>query len=155
MVEPARSRPGKTAWLALIALTLFGCGSDTTTTSPAVPVPAEPPAQPVAPPAPPVHRAQVWVISVPGNTGGYVEGETIRLVADFEQPVSVTGSPRLAIEIGQTVRHAAFSPWVEDDFPPERLSLRQRFDYLVSAEDRDEDGISVAADAFDFAEGCS
>ena len=95
----------------------------------------------------------MWVVSVPGHTDGYIEGDTIRLVADFEERVSVAGSPRLAIAIGGTVRHAAFSPWVEDDFPPERPSFRQRFDYLVRAEDRDENGISVGADAFDFAEG--
>ena len=77
----------------------------------------------------------------------------IRLIADFREPLSVRGSPRLGIEMGETVRYAAFSPWVEDDWPPERPSFRQRFEYAVRAEDRDENGISVAADAFDFADG--
>ena len=115
------------------------------------PPPTAPAPLPVEPPAP-VHRAQVWVTSMPGHTG-YSKDDTIRLVADFEELVSVVGSPRLAVKIGDAVRHAAFSPWVEDDFPPERLSFQQRFDYLVRAEDRDENGISVGADAFDFTEG--
>ena len=84
---------------------------------------------------------------------GYVEGNTIRLIAQFEDPVSVQGSPRLTIEIGETDRHAVFSPWVEDDFPPERLSFKQRFEYMVHWEDRDDDGFSIGADAFDLADG--
>ena len=149
----AGGRTGMRSAVCALALLPLGCGSGvdgrpgSTPVTPGVVSPAP------EPPAAPVHRAQIWVMSRPGSKGGYIEGDTIRLVADFEERVSVTGSPRLAIKIGDTVRYAAFSPWVEDDWPPERLSFRQRFDYLVRVGDRDEDGISVGTEAFDFAEG--
>ncbi|MCY4626110.1 MAG: hypothetical protein OXE58_00905 [Acidobacteria bacterium] len=101
----------------------------------------------------PVERARIWLYSAPAYAAGYVEGETIRLVAEFEERVSVAGLPRMAIEIGEAIRLAGFSPWVEDDWPPERPSFRQRFEYVIRAEDRDEDGIRIPSDPFDFAEG--
>ena len=74
----------------------------------------------------PVERARVWLYSAPAYAAGYVDGETMRLVAEFERRVSVVGLPRMAIKIGEAIRLAGFSPWVEDDWPPERPSFRQR-----------------------------
>jgi hypothetical protein len=146
----------RAAWtFSLLLVSAAGCGGGVDGK------PISPPVSPPATPAPvdrsvPVQRASVWVHSEPDHWDGYnsyVEGNVIRLIAEFEESVSVQGSPRLAIEIGETVRHAAFSPWVEDDFPPERLSFKQRFDYMVHWEDRDENGISIGADAFDLSDG--
>ena len=95
----------------------------------------------------------MWGFSAPSAPAGYHAGEKIVLIAVFAEPVSVTGSPRLAIEIGEHVRLATFSPWIEDDWPPERPSFNQRFEYEVAPDDADRDGISVSADAFDFSEG--
>ena len=74
------------------------------------------------------------------------------------------GSPRLAIEIGEGIRHADFSPYVlgyrystpehkERSQLPGGFELLPRFDYLVRADDVDHDGFSIGADAFDFTEG--
>ena len=106
-----------------------------------------------AAPAPPTLPARVWALSAPSSSTGYAAGERIVLVATFEETTTVRGSPRLAIQIGEDVRLADFSPWVEDDFPPERPSVNQRFAYEVTRDDADADGISVATDAFDFSEG--
>ena len=89
----------------------------------------------------------------PQSEDGYYVGDWIRAVVEFDERTTVEGSPRLAIEIGEHVRLADFSPWVEDDFPPDRPSFLQRFDYEVRADDEDPDGISIAADALDFSEG--
>ena len=97
-------------------------------------------------------RAQVWVHSVP-NPEGYYAGEPIQVIVDLDERLSVRGSPRLIVGIGERVRLADFSPWVEDDWPPERPSLRQRFEYEVAPDDEDTDGITIQVDAFDFSEG--
>ena len=135
--------------VAVLTVSCDGGGNTTPTTPPAATAPL--PAPPSA--AAPVHRAKVSLFSAPSYSGGYTEGDWIRLVAEFEQSVSVAGSPRLAIEIGEATRHAAFSPWVSERFSAHRPPFQQRFDYLVRADDWDEDGISIGVDAFDFTDG--
>ena len=142
---------------ALIALLIVAasCGGGTDGT-PVTPTPAPTPAPPPTPEPPsgrPTLRALVWGSSAPSAPTGYAAGDRIVLVAAFEETTTVEGSPRLAIQIGEHVRLADFSPWVEDDFPPERPSFNQRFAYEVTRDDLDADGISVATDAFDFSEG--
>ncbi len=100
----------------------------------------------------PLQRAKVSLFSAPSYSAGYTEGDFIRMVAEFEESVSVAGSPRLAIKIGNETRHAAFSPYGERH-SGHRPPFQQRFDYLVRADDWDEDGISIEADAFDFTQG--
>ena len=137
-----------------------GGGGDTTpVTPPAATAPS--PAAPEPPPEPPAPflQARVSVYSVPSPySGNYTEGMWIRLIAEFEEPVRVEGSPRLVIEIGEATRYASFAPYelghrysgpehrVRGDYLP-------RFDYLVRADDVDKDGFSIGADAFDFTEG--
>lgn len=109
---------------------------------------------PEPPSPPPTLRAVAEFWSQPSGSDGYYVGERIRVVLNFSpERTTVEGSPRLAIQIGEHVRLADFGPWVEDDFPPERPSLLQRFEYEVAPDDRDADGITLAADAFDFSEG--
>ena len=115
--------------------------------------PVVPPTTPEPPLAPPTVRGLAQVLSVPGEPGGYYEGDHIRVLVDFEQRVSVEGSPRLGIEIGEHVRFAEFLTWWEDDWPPERASVGWRFDYQVGPDDEDADGIGIRSDAFDLSEG--
>ena len=136
-------------WLLLAALLAAGCGTGTdgTPVAPTSPAPAP------APPPTPTVRAVAQILSAPGLPDGYTEGESILALVDFEfeRNVSVEGAPRLAIEIGEHVRLADFLPW--PDWPPERPRWGQRFEYVVAPDDADADGISIAADAFDFSEG--
>ena len=134
---------------ALAAVLLAAaCGSGTDGKPVAPPTTPEPPARP------PTVQAVAALWSKPAIGDGYSVGERVRVVLDFElHTTTVEGSPRLAIQIGEHVRLADFSPWVEDDFPPERPSRLQRFEYKVGPDDADSDGISIEADALDFSDG--
>lgn len=141
------------ATLALLLLAAAcGTGTDGTPVAPpTTPALAPEPAPPPTPP--PTVRAVLEIWSNPGEPGGYYPGERIVAVARFEERTTVVGSPQLRIEIGDHVRLAEFSPWIEDDFPPDRPSWLQRFEYRIADDDRDADGISVPEDAFDFTDG--
>ena len=56
----------------------------------------------------------------------------------FDRAVRATGSPRVALTVGTQTRHATFSSWGGQSL---------YFDYTVQERDRDEDGISIAANA--------
>ena len=137
-------------WLLLAALLAAACGTGTDGK------PVAPPTTPELPPAPeppPTVQAVAWVLSAPWDPDGYQVSERIRLVVDFEQRVGVEGSPRLGIEIGEHVRAAEFLTWHEHNWPPELPSWGWRFEYRVGPDDKDEDGITIQADAFDLSEG--
>ena len=145
----------RTAW-ALIALLIAAasCGGGTDGT-PVVPAPTPAPT-PTAPAPPPglTLGAQLSVLSTPAIPPAYTLGETIVVSASFDgQRTTVEGTPRLAIEIGEHVRLAEFLPWVKRGIPPEEPYGHQQFVYEVTRDDADADGISIAADAFDFSEG--
>ncbi len=67
-------------------------------------------------------------------------GDAIRIGVALSEAVAVTGSPRLAIAVGQATRTAAYDP---AGSTPGFLV----FTYTVAATDRDADGIAVGADA--------
>lgn len=133
-------------FMAVLAVSCGDGGNKAPTTPPAVAPPSRPPPTSIAP----RHRAKVAVFSVPTQPGGYVEGDWIRFVAEFEPRIEMRSSTRLAIQIGEEIRHADLSPWIARRVSGHDRSHQHRFDYLVQADDLDEDGISVAADAFDF-----
>lgn len=148
--------------LAILCLLMTACRHENNSipapTPPPLPVQQNPEPASNPEPAPRAYvRASVSVHSTRTYDwdayNGYVEGNTIRLIVEFDELVSVEGTPRLAIGIGGTDRYSSFSPWIEDDFPPERLSFKQRFEYIVHWEDRDDDGISIGTDAFDLSDG--
>ena len=56
----------------------------------------------------------------------------------FDRAVRATGSPRVALTVGTQTRHATFSSWGGQSL---------YFDYTVQERDRDQDGISIAANA--------
>ncbi len=87
---------------------------------------------------PPVVR-QVYFVSFPARGDTYELGETIRVDVQFDKAVTVTGSPQVTLIIGTQTRQAAYSPWGDG----RDLS----FSYVVQADDRDEDGISIPANA--------
>ena len=81
----------------------------------------------------------LWVQPpVRGTFGG---GDAIHLEVGFSEGVTMTGAPRLALRIGAETRFATFR---------ERYgSTTLLFEYVVAESDHDDDGISIAADAFD------
>ena len=74
----------------------------------------------------------------PARGDTYELGETIEVDVEFDRAVTATGEPQVALTIGTQTRHAAFSGWG---------SQTLYFNYTVQAGDRDEDGISIAANA--------
>ncbi len=78
--------------------------------------------------------------SYPEVNGTYERGETVEVAVDFTARVNVTGSPQLALIVGDQTRWATYSHniiWTN------KLSFR----YTVQAVDRDTNGISIPADA--------
>ena len=71
----------------------------------------------------------------------YVRRDIIQVQVYFSRGVVVTGSPRVALTIGDATRYAAFR--TTDQFGTGRVF----FQYEVQASDLDDDGLSIAADA--------
>ena len=82
-------------------------------------------------------------LSFRGGDDTYELGETVEVMVEFDTPVTVTGTPQVALTIGDQVRHAVYptswGAWGAD--------RRVRFEYTVQEGDHDEDGISIAANA--------
>ena len=82
--------------------------------------------------------SQIYFSTSPGRGNTYERGETVEVVVDFDRTVQVTGSPQVALKIGAETRHAIFDIWFDNSL---------YFEYAVQAGDRDEDGISIPANA--------
>ena len=80
----------------------------------------------------------VAFITSPAKGDTYELGETIEVRVEFDRAITVIGSPQVALTIGTQTRHATFSGWGSQSL---------FFDYTVQEADRDEDGISIAANA--------
>ena len=80
----------------------------------------------------------IALISSPARGGTYEFGETIEVEVEFDRGVTATGSPQVALTIGTETRHATLSAWGDQSL---------YFDYAVQEGDRDEDGVSIAANA--------
>ena len=74
----------------------------------------------------------------PARGDTYELGERVQVEVRFDRAVTATGSPQVALTIGTQTRHATFASWG---------GLSLYFDYTVQERDRDEDGISIAANA--------
>ena len=87
----------------------------------------------------PLAVKSVSIVSSPASSDGYDMGESIKVEVAFSKQVSVTGAPRLALTIGSNTRQAAF----------ERSTIDYAlvFAYTVTANDRDSNGIGIAAGA--------
>ena len=82
------------------------------------------------------------VLTAPFDPIGYIVGDTIRMQVTFNENVSVSGDPTLALTIGASDVPAAF-----DEEHSQGAFVAFRYD--VRHGDRDEDGLSIAADALD------
>ena len=80
----------------------------------------------------------VAIASSPADGSNYATGENIDVEVTFNYPVTVTGTPRLALGIGAATRQAAYRT---------HSGSTASFRYQASAADIDRDGISIAADA--------
>ena len=84
--------------------------------------------------------SDVRMYSVPSNGAAYGAGEGIRVRVEFDQPLEVTGSPQLELEVGDRMRQARY--YVSS------VSKRSLFfQYRVQAEDAAPEGIAIAPDA--------
>ena len=79
------------------------------------------------------------IASRPAGRGSYGAGEEIEVRVTFNRAVDVTGTPQLALTVGAETRQA--------DFATGTGGATLSFSYTVAADDVDENGISVAADA--------
>ena len=80
----------------------------------------------------------VWIWTEPQDGETYGLREEIGVGLRFSQPVEVSGTPSVLIGVGNSARRAALSSSRDDIL---------FFRYTVQADDRDLDGISIAANA--------
>ena len=137
--DPSTRRPAAPFRLLIAFALCAACGGDSPSTpssgaAPAAPAPAPPPTPPTV--------AAVSVLTAPFDSIGYVVGDTIRMQVTFNENVSVSGDPTLALTIGASDVPAAF-----DEEHSQGAFVAFRYD--VRHGDRDEDGLSIAADALD------
>ena len=77
--------------------------------------------------------------STPIDGDTYRRGETIGIAVGFAKPVTVTGTPQLALSVGTNTRQAAY---VRGSGTGQLV-----FEYTVVQADADSDGIAIAADS--------
>ena len=79
----------------------------------------------------------------PPPDGVHIRGSRIVVNVVMNRDVVITGQPRLALTIGADTRYAEFA-----DFPGHYPPFWPfAFEYVVQASDRDDDGVSIPADA--------
>ena len=68
----------------------------------------------------------------------YELGEAVQVWVEFDKAVTVTGSPHVALTIGAETRYAVYSS---------SFGRHAHFSYTVQEGDRDDDGVSIAANS--------
>ena len=91
--------------------------------------------------APRLAISSVGIYSGAGEDNTYGRGDRIRVAVTFAEPVDVTGTPQLMINVGDTQRAADF---IDND---NQVAF---FDYTVVTGDEDTDGISIDANSVQF-----
>ena len=79
-----------------------------------------------------------WISSPPQGGDTWLAGEEMRIQIHFNEPVEVTGNPRLALAVGDRTAFASYD-WYRN--------RTIQFHYTVQGEDRDADGISIGSGA--------
>ena len=82
----------------------------------------------------------VAITSSPGTDNTYTTLDSITVGVTFSEAVTVTGTPRITLDIGGTERTAEYSG-------DGSSAATQSFSYTVQPVDQDDDGIAVAANA--------
>ena len=82
--------------------------------------------------------SSVAPVSGPVSGDTYRRGEMIEIAVTFGKPVTVTGTPQLALAVGTATRQAAYARGTGTN--------RLVFAYSVAQGDTDTDGIAIAAD---------
>ncbi|MDE0690609.1 MAG: Ig-like domain-containing protein [Gammaproteobacteria bacterium] len=85
------------------------------------------------------------VTSDPGDDGTYITGDLIEVTVNFGETVEVSGTPRLALQIGTEERHATYTGGSG--------TSQLTFSYMVQAGDMDADGISLNRDSLTLSGG--
>ena len=81
-------------------------------------------------------------LNIEGHVRGvYGRGDAIKVELYWNELVTVTGAPRLALRIGAETRFATLREHT--------AGVVSLFEYVVDESDRDDDGISIAGDALD------
>ena len=79
----------------------------------------------------------------PSRLQTYITGSTINVIVTFDEEVNIdetNGTPTIALTIGDAVRNAAYVGSISG-------TIDMHFNYTVVAEDSDQDGVSIAANA--------
>ncbi len=87
----------------------------------------------------------VSITSDPGTDGIYAAGDRIVVTAAFDEAVTVTGTPRVKLEVGGEERTA--------DYADGSGTGALVFEYKVAEGESDDDGVSIAADGIDLNRG--
>ena len=87
------------------------------------------------------------ILSNPGVNGTYDAGEAIRLQLAFSERTLTSGFPQVALTIGENTRQAVWT------FDITGQGRRHLYEYVVTADDLDGDGISIGADALNLPAG--
>ena len=96
-------------------------------------------------PEPAVSIADAAITSTPVADGNYAIGESIEVTVTFGEAVTVTGTPRLALQVGGD--DPEHSRWA--DYQSGSGSTKLVFKYFVNEDDEDTDGVSIDAGDID------
>ena len=77
--------------------------------------------------------------SAPRANATYALGETVEVYMDYAEPVTITGTPGLDLQIGESVRRAFYDRTVDGG--------RLVYAYTVQAADRDTNGLKIGPDS--------
>ena len=88
----------------------------------------------------------VSILSTPQRESTYGASEIIRVAVDFDREMTVSGAPTLSLVVGSVTRAAAYR---------RTAGTSLIFEYIVQPSDRDDDGISIAADALALPDGAT
>ena len=86
------------------------------------------------------------------NDNPAIFGSVLIAGVEFNKGVEVTGSPRVALTIGATTRHALYQgsfPFRFDETPCASGTCTLVFSYVIQESDSDMDGVSIPPDALD------
>ena len=95
---------------------------------------------------PPPSVEALVIATAPFDARGYAVSETIGIQITFSEAVEVSGTPLLKLDIGEALVDAALDEEATD-------GAVVAFHHVVTLEDRDEDGISIGADALEVRDG--